>query len=595
MMKKLLSYYQQELAYLQRHGSAFARQFPKVARRLGLSEGKSEDPHIERLIESFALLTAQIHQRLDEDMPEVTRGLMQTLAPQLLRSFPSVCIVQLQPERKASGMTACKNLPAKLGLTSRPVSNQVCRFETLYPVTLQPLEFERANLTLDTVAMNWSLNLHFSVWPGACVEGKSLRLYLNGNNTLVNTLHALMLSEVKLLKLVRGGHEELLPVEGVGEVGFAEDEALFNRDGRVSATHSLLHDFVIFPHKFQFIDLPLGEGFSVRDGEPFQFQLVFNRCYLARQLEQFASQINSSLFQLNCTPAVNLFAQRAEPINLNPDTAEYPIVADVRAQKSVKAWSVDRVTLQRTQSGQTISWPVGRLLGQNDVRDSESRGWFWQELQRATADDTACFIAFADRQGKGVAPQGDVALLDLTCSNGDIPTLMSNGDPQGDFEAELPLAGVRITALTRPTAPQSPPGNGAARWRLLSQLTLNHLLISGEQGCQVLKQTLMLYNFTNNSVITRLIDLITDLNVKPVNNRLIANDPHSLARGVEITVIFSTEAQQEAEYFLLCCFLDHFLALYAPVNSFSRLVTVIDRLESSQRAWPIRAGRLSWI
>jgi type VI secretion system protein ImpG len=595
MIKKLLSYYQQELATLHRHGSAFARQFPKVAQRLGMSEGKSEDPHIERLIESFALLTAQIHQRLDDDMPEVTRGLMQTLAPQLLRNFPSVCIVQMQPDRKASGMTAKKMLSAKLGLTSRLIAEQVCRFETLYPVTLQPLDFESVTLKLDADAMNWCLKLNFAVWPGASVQGDSLRVYLNGNSTLVNTLHALLLSEVKQLSLIQDGHEEPLPVERIGEVGFDEEDALFNRDGRVNATHSLLHDYVVFPQKFHFIDLPLSLAFSASDGQTFQFHLVFNRCSLARQLEPFASQIDSSLFQLNCTPAVNLFSQRAEPINLNPDTAEYPVIADVRAQKGIQVWSVDRVMVQRTHNNHTASWPVAALLGLCDVREDESRGWFWQELQRATAGGNACHIAFADRSGEGVAPQGDIALLELTCSNGEIPTLMSNGCPRGDFDAVLPLAGIRITALTRPTVPQSPPGNGAARWRLLSQLTLNHLLLSGSQGCQVLKQTLSLYNFTNNPAITRLIELITALNVRPVSSRLIASDPHSLARGVEIIVTFSADAHQDAGHFMLCRFLDHFLALYAPVNSFSRLVTVIDRLESSQRQWPIRAGRLSWI
>ncbi|HCN6803492.1 TPA: type VI secretion system baseplate subunit TssF, partial [Escherichia coli] len=64
-MNKLLSYYQKELSFLKKHGKIFSEKFPKIARRLGFQNGESEDPHVERLVESFAFLTARIHQRLD--------------------------------------------------------------------------------------------------------------------------------------------------------------------------------------------------------------------------------------------------------------------------------------------------------------------------------------------------------------------------------------------------------------------------------------------------------------------------------------------------------------------------------------------------
>ncbi|MCW7226487.1 type VI secretion system baseplate subunit TssF [Escherichia coli] len=41
----------------------------------------SEDPHIQRLTESFAFLSSRIHQRLDEDLPELMEALLRNLAP----------------------------------------------------------------------------------------------------------------------------------------------------------------------------------------------------------------------------------------------------------------------------------------------------------------------------------------------------------------------------------------------------------------------------------------------------------------------------------------------------------------------------------
>ncbi|MDR1662390.1 MAG: type VI secretion system baseplate subunit TssF, partial [Azoarcus sp.] len=49
MLESLLPYYERELGYLRELSGEFARRYPKVASRLALEGGQSEDPHIERL------------------------------------------------------------------------------------------------------------------------------------------------------------------------------------------------------------------------------------------------------------------------------------------------------------------------------------------------------------------------------------------------------------------------------------------------------------------------------------------------------------------------------------------------------------------
>ena len=51
-----LSYFERELTFMREMGSEFARKYPKIAGRLLLEPDKCEDPHTERLIESFAFL-----------------------------------------------------------------------------------------------------------------------------------------------------------------------------------------------------------------------------------------------------------------------------------------------------------------------------------------------------------------------------------------------------------------------------------------------------------------------------------------------------------------------------------------------------------
>ena len=595
LSNKLISYYQKELAWLKNQGKIFARHFPKVARRLGFSEGASEDPHIERLIESFALVTAQIQQRLDEDMPEVTDALLTVLAPQLLRTFPSVCIVQMSPDAKISALTSGNLIEAATGLFSTPINGMVCRFRTVYPVMLNPVSLPKARLNLDEDTLCWNLNLQFSVWSGAILNASSLRIHLAGANSIVNILYTLLCSEVYSLCVMHEGLRHEISVKEIQSVGFDDDQSLLMSDSRISPTHSLLQDYFFFPQKFHFIDLPLPVGFVANGNSEFTLSLQFNRCGIATQLEKLAGMINENFFLLHCTPAINLFEHRAEPVTPDHETAEYPVIPDIRHQNEIEVWSVDSVSAMSKKGNETVSRPIYPLFGLDHSAPDGESGLYWQCMRRNTESISMMFIAFTDRGEKPMAPGSEVVNLKLTCTNREIPSGMHNGDPDGDFESELPIAGMKITALTRPTLPVRPPMKQAARWRLISQLSLNHMLISGPEGVRVLKETLALYNFSDNPGIIRLINLLRTVESAPVVARLAPQDPQSMARGIEIRVTFAAEASTEPEYFLFCRFIDSFLALYAPVNSFTRVLTAIEFREESYREWPIRAGRLSWI
>ncbi len=71
-MENLLPHYERELALLRQSSVSFAERYPKIAGRLQLANDVSQDPHVERMIESFALLAARVHKRLDDDFPLFT-------------------------------------------------------------------------------------------------------------------------------------------------------------------------------------------------------------------------------------------------------------------------------------------------------------------------------------------------------------------------------------------------------------------------------------------------------------------------------------------------------------------------------------------
>lgn len=599
-MNRLLSYYQKELSFLKQHGQIFSSRFPKIARRLGLVEGESEDPHVSRLIESFALLTSRIHQRLDDDIPQVIDALLSTMAPQFLRPLPSVCIVMMSPDPQKSGITGKNLLEAETTLFTRQNTPLSCQFQTVYPVMLLPLSIDTAALSFDSDELSWQLQLSFRVWPGATLVDDSIRLYLHGPGNAVNILYTLLCSEIKSLTLRQGDVSIPLNSCAVNPVGFEIGEALLTRDRQIEPVHILLLDYFWFPQKFSFIEIKLPTGFNAAGNSAFELQVVFKRNHLTERLENLAPLVDENFFRLHCTPAVNLFSRRAEPITLTDALADYPIVPDTRHQGHIDVWAVDQVFVQRKVDNRIGHFPVPGLLGSRPVIHSgEDSGLYWQLLRREIPGvrevEHKPFIAFSERANRPPSSGPEIITLNIMCTHCGLAHQMQYGHPDGDFDLDAPIAGLKIVALTHPTRQVNPTDKSELRWRFLSQLSLNYQLLDGEQGAQRLKETLALYAIDESQPKSRMLSLIQDLTCQPITTRLINNDPHSLARGVDLNVTFAREALQEPEYYLLCCLLDRLLALYAPVNSFTRLTTCIEHEEQTRHVWPIRAGKLSWL
>ncbi|MRT15089.1 type VI secretion system baseplate subunit TssF [Enterobacteriaceae bacterium RIT711] len=599
-MNKLLSYYQKELSFLKEHGKIFSGRFPKIARRLGIVEGESEDPHISRLIESFALLTSRIHQRLDDDMPNVIEALVSTLAPQYLRPLPSACIVMIKADPQRSGITGKNEMAAGTALFTKQSEPVSCQFQTVYPVTILPLSLNNAALRFNSDELSWQLNLHFQVWPAAKLGGEKVRLHLHGPENAVQILYTLLCSQIKSLSLQQQEIKATLSIDAITPVGFSVDEALLSRDARIAPPHILLLDYFWFPQKFSFIDIELPINFNAKSKDEFTLNVVFNRNPLTEKLEKLAELVDVSFFRMHCTPAINLFPLRAEPIVLSDSHAEYPIIPDSRNQTHIGVWAVQEVSIQRKVDNHIDNFLIQPLLESHYCNNNTAEsGLRWQCLHREIPSEHSIeqkqYISFSEVNSRLRSVASETVTISIVCSNNSLAHSYSYGNPDGDFDVEIPIAGLKIVALTHPTRPVDAPSKNTLNLRFISQLSLNHQLLDGDLGVQRLKETLALYNYDAQPEKFRLYHLIQSISTKAVTTRLISNDPHSLARGIEITLTFSHRALQEPEYYLLCCLLDRLLGLYAPVNSFTRLITCIEREEQSRRLWPIRAGKLSWL
>jgi type VI secretion system protein ImpG len=124
MDPRFLRYYERELRHVREMGGEFARDFPKIAGRLGLDTFECADPYVERLLEAFAFLAARVQLKVDAEFPTFTQHLLELLYPAYLAPTPSMTVVQMQPNLREGSLLEGFLVPRATSLRSRLGKNQ---------------------------------------------------------------------------------------------------------------------------------------------------------------------------------------------------------------------------------------------------------------------------------------------------------------------------------------------------------------------------------------------------------------------------------------------------------------------------------------
>src|SRR4051812_23915579 len=149
MDRRLLDHYNNELHHLRATAAEFAREYPKIAGRLGLDEDEKEvcpDPFVERLLEGFAFLSARIQVKFDSEFPRFTQSLLETLYPQYLSPVPSMAVVRFEPDEQATQLAEGFAIPRDTSLRSSLGRDDrtACEYRTAHDVMLWPIELTEA-------------------------------------------------------------------------------------------------------------------------------------------------------------------------------------------------------------------------------------------------------------------------------------------------------------------------------------------------------------------------------------------------------------------------------------------------------------------
>jgi len=612
MSDALYRYYEQELRFVRHQTQAFAQQHPTAAGRLQLEPNRSADPHVERLIESFALMTARIQKKLDDDFPELTTALLETLYPHYLAPIPSMSIVQLQPEPSAmqpEGVT----IERHSRMRAQKVDGAACRYRTCYPVTLWPLEVTSAQLQSPPFSSDLRpphgvasiLRLRISGLADARIDSldlESLRFHLYGENQLTAQLYELLFNHTVGVELHRCGEQagDPLPLDPetcLQPVGFDLDQGLLPYPAQSSLGYRLLTECFSFPEKFAFFDLGgWKEAAAAGFGKEVDVVIYFNRTLPGREAD-----IHADNFRLHCTPIINLFERICEPIRLNQQKYEHRIKPDVDRPLDYEVYSVNKVTSADRKSTCEFK-PLYEARYDSPWNPASHEEAYWTAARRPSRqkDDAGseAYLQLIDRNFDPAEPAESVLTVRALCTNRNLPIHLQHYGEEVRFELESADPVRRIACLRPPTAPMRPPLGKKAHWRLISHLNLNHLSLSDpDNACGVLQQMLQLYDFStaedqnSRAAINRqLIEGVVGVSSKQVVRRIGGGSESGFCRGVEITVDLDDEKYYGFGSLLFASVLERFFSLYASLNSFTQLVARPAGRDEPLKRWAPRIG-----
>ncbi|HQJ09056.1 MAG TPA: type VI secretion system baseplate subunit TssF [Deltaproteobacteria bacterium] len=594
MDDNLLHYYERELTYIRELGAEFARKYPKIAGRLLLEKDKCEDPHTERLLEAFAFLSARIHKKIDDNLPEITESLLGIIYPHYLSPIPSMSIVRFEPVKQ--GMPpAGYHIPKGTVLYSKPVGGTACRFSTSYPVTLWPIEVVSAGLAdpaKQVAGAVKALTIELKSTGGSSLSAlQELRFFLNGQHQHIFHLYELIFNNVCRVEInikAESGKTETVTLDPdtILPVGFRDEEIMLPYPKRSFPGYILLFEYFCFPEKFLFFDIQglnrLGKQVT---GDAMEIVLYLDRAPKPDLV------VTRDTFCLGAAPVINLFERVAEPIRVSKEKTEYRVIPDIRRQTANEIYQIEKVVSAAGADGREGSEyrPFYSIRHHLEDSDARKKRVFWHMERRPSEKKgdggTEVYLSFADLDFRTADPGAEIVTAYLTCTNRDLPSRLPFGDPAGDFDIEAAGQIARISSLIKPTPTRRPSLGGALQWQLISHLSLNYLSIveGGEEG---LKEILKLYDFENTPSTRQQIAGIVKVSSEHITRRM----GRSFCRGVHVTIQFDEDKYVGSGLFLFASVLERFLAQYVSVNSFTQLEAKVIQRPEVLKKWPPRSG-----
>ena len=585
-------YFEREYNFLQVAGEEFSKKHPTLGSKLRFSERERKDPFVERMMEGFAFLAGRIHERLDDEFPEIAGGILEILFPHLLKPFPSCAILQAKP--KPGAITQAVNIskgseiqtltgkykvkykvhagPQEKSRVTEKEEPAEFIFSTTQELVVRPMKLEQVRIE-ETPQGNSFLIL--KIQPDrnvnyAALNMNNFQIYLQGSASVKFNLLLYLtryVSSVSVKELI-DNKSTFRKIDdfsiGIPELSWETDEndnSILPYSKQTFTGFRILHEYFSFQEKFFFVTLKGLEKFKDSgESNPFEIKIDFNR----RIVREKSPGPNDIL--LHCTPIVNLFSRSTEEVIVNQRLPEYYVIPDLDRRKSREIYSIDKITgisENKIEQYKYIPITAHDILETSDPEYNYKR--FYSVFIRTVRSDMneTYLRLFGPSMEEEVFPKETLS-TQATLSNGFLP---SSYLEVGSIKEPVNFpAGIEASNITVPNEVLECPERQNYLWSLIAHLTVSYTTLANADS---IRSILNLYNWTKafNHPNKKRIEGIKKVHPPKLISKIINQ---SLIRGIEFHIEVDPKEfeQGEGDINLMGMVLNSFLSQYVTLNSY---------------------------
>ncbi|MEM1396007.1 MAG: type VI secretion system baseplate subunit TssF, partial [Pseudomonadota bacterium] len=488
---------------------------------------------------------------------------------------------------------------------TQPVEGESCTYRSCYDVKLAPIALEDAKLVgqplPETIARQapaaiGALKLRFTALAEEASLSKigrdEIRMFIAAETRLTHKLHELIFNNVVRVIVVNDDDDDeplVLDADAVRPVGFGQDEGIVPGMAGASHLYRFISEYFAFPEKYYFFDICGLDTKLLRGvGRRMSVYLCFNA--LPGDIER---SVNADNFKLFCTPMTNIFEVECEPMRIDPARDEQRIVPNARRESSMEILRVESVKVTDSNGETTQCTPFFAMAREQSPDNTR----FW-EARRRPADFSGggddVYLSLSLPNDSQSLDDDVVVTVKALCTNRSLPSRLPFGGGQPRLFPQDAMDGLKsVECLTAPTRAIHPKRSRDAYWRLISQLSLNHLsLTGGEEGGAALRELLAVHDTLGAVESRAVVARVKSVSSQRGTARAPDGDHLAFCSGVEVTIGIDDERCSGSGAFLLMMVLDRFFAAYCTINSFSRLRVELWGDKTTLVRFPARAGDL---
>lgn len=588
MIEELLPYYEKQLQEFSQQSRDFAQQYPKIAQRLSLHQEQIDDPHIERLIQAFALIAARIDKKLADSYDIFTHALFEVMFPQYLKHFPSCTVVSFEDINKQKQLNEVHLIPRHTALKSRSFKGVQCEFQTsmevrLLPIQLSAVTFRTQSNTQLHLHQNAHLTFSFDILNQSAtyLDQEILPIYLDAiSNFPLYVLDSIFKAETRFSILIK---QQRIEIPNPFKVfGFEEDASLLPLDQHTHHAYQLLLEYFCFPERFNYLYLDLAfiqqlQPEQVNIDLQIHFKLNLNDQAMLRNF----SELSLANFRLFTTPAINLFEKQAEPQKINHQQLEYPLITDAHHPELYQLYTIINMHMVREKKEQQqVIYPVYPFFSMSHYHAEDVQFFYSLNSKLFNGPYIATGYSIISKKLEPDVISSDFISAKLLCSNRELPYEILKSS-QHSLNLNDSSMARRAIILKRPSQIYNFEHTTKEQWRIISHLSLNALALMKGDALSHIKELLVLYNLPKSKHNQLIIDSIQSIEFD-LTHKLIEAKPFPMfVRGIAVRISVNPQTFHGHSLYIFSQLLSHIFSLKVHLNSFVDL-TIIDSVQQQE-------------